>query len=425
MDQPEKTIVIGAGPAGIAAGLALGKEGIVLDRRENPAGLSGTMYLDGAVLDFGGHSFHTPHREVRDLVFEAVEMYEQRREARCFVRGKLIRYPFQRHFGEVGDSQLTSECADGLKNQNAQPAGNFEEYLTQKFGGGISRHFLLPYNRKLWRGDLRRMTADWASERVASSDGKPETFASAGGNRKPLQTDSTVAYPARGGFGEIMVALAQRLTDLRLQSEVAEVKPQSREVVLAGGRVLPWRHLISTMPLDRLMALIADCPQEMLEDARCLEKLSLSLVLVVIGHPVDTEIQRVYSADPEMPAHKVAVNHNSSPYLRSLPQHGVVAEVSYSGEQSLAEQPLQDQVIEGLQTMGIIRSRDEVRTSRVVHLPYGYPVPTHDRSEIVQRLKSWLEKRGIFTVGRFGEWAYINSDEAIKRGLELGRRVAE
>ena len=52
-------------------------------------------------------------------------------------------------------------------------------------------------------------------------------------------------------------------------------------------------------------------------------------------------------------------------------------------------------------------------------LPLGYPVPTHARPAIVARAKAWLGARGIHTLGRFGEWDYINADEALHRGLAL------
>ena len=87
-------------------------------------------------------------------------------------------------------------------------------------------------------------------------------------------------------------------------------------------------RLVSTLPLPRLLAITSDVPPALTAAAARLQALPLTLVLVVIGHPVDTPIQRVYSASPEMPAHKIVINHNSSPHLRSLPHHGVLAEVS-------------------------------------------------------------------------------------------------
>ena len=57
-------VVIGAGPAGIGAGLTLKGECTVLERTASIGGLAATEVIDGAVFDFGGHSFHTPHQKV-------------------------------------------------------------------------------------------------------------------------------------------------------------------------------------------------------------------------------------------------------------------------------------------------------------------------------------------------------------------------
>ena len=65
--------------------------------------------------------------------------------------------------------QVVKECAAGLENLptglNKSDFDNFEEFILKSFGPGISEHFMLPYNRKLWGRDLKRMAADWTSER--------------------------------------------------------------------------------------------------------------------------------------------------------------------------------------------------------------------------------------------------------------------
>src|SRR5207249_3887581 len=82
-------------------GLALGEQGAVLEESTRPGGLCSTIEFEGAVFDWGGHSFHTPHPEVRELVFQALDMYEQPRRAYCWSQDTLIPYPFQAHFSEL------------------------------------------------------------------------------------------------------------------------------------------------------------------------------------------------------------------------------------------------------------------------------------------------------------------------------------
>ncbi len=426
MTAPGQVVVIGAGPAGIGAALALEQQATVLDSSPELGGLCGTIHFDGAVFDLGGHSFHTPHACVRDLVFQSLDMYRQRRDARCYSHGVLIPYPFQTHFREIGKHDVTEDCLSGLKrvDEELEPA-NFEEFIQRRFGAGIARHFLLPYNRKLWGTDLSRLAADWAGERVAAANGRPERFAESGGKRTPLASDTMVAYPARGGFGEIMVALAKNVRDLRLGQSVVRIDLQRRQVVLADGETQSWQRVVSTIPIDRLLTLLADVPSSLAADVRQLEVLALSLVLVVVGHPVDTPIQRIYCADPQIPAHKITLNHNSSPYLRGLSHHGIVAEVSHSADKAISHADLERRILQTLLDMNLVKSLDDVRATKVVDVPYAYPVPTHRRDETVRRVKTWLEERGIHTLGRFGEWAYINSDEALYRGLQLGRALAE
>lgn len=424
MNVIEPVVVIGAGPAGIGAGIALGKRGLVLDSCQEVGGLARSIQLDDAVFDLGGHSFHTPHAEIRELVFNTLEMYEQRRDARCYSHGVVIPYPFQANFRDIGDSAVVDECAKGLASAvGSKGASNFQEFIEQRFGAGIAKHFMLPYNQKLWGNDLKRLATDWVDERVAAPESGSENFVLKGGKRTPLQSTSTVAYPARGGFGEIILALARRVEHLRLGENVLRLDPQRRELTTQNQQVIRWSRIVSTLPITKLLDIVPDVPAPLAYDVRRLEYLSLALVLIVINHPVDTSIQRIYCAEPEMPFHKLVLNHTSSPYLRSLRHHGVMAEISYCADKLLPEGNLAAPVITGLLAIGIIKSLDEVRCTKVITVPHAYPIHTHEREAIIRRAKDWLEQRRIHTIGRFGEWTYINSDEALHRGLSCGKAL--
>jgi protoporphyrinogen oxidase len=417
-------VILGAGPAGLAAALALGADAVVLDRRPAVGGLTGSVEIDGAVFDVGGHSFHTPHPEVRQLVFEALAMHEQQRDARCHALGTTIPYPFQRYFRALPDPAVVDECERGLREADGGAgAPDLAAYLARRFGAGIARHFLLPYNRKLWGCDLAHLTPAWAGERIAAPDGVPERFDAGNGARTPLQDDTTVAYPARGGFGEIAQALSRRVRDLRLGAGVTRIEPARAELVTASGDVMRWRCLVSTLPLNELVKITAGVPAALRDDAARLEHLSLRLVFVVIGHRLDTAMQRLYTADPGVAAHKIVLNHNSSPYLRGRPHHGIAGEISYSEHKPLPRADVTRGFVRSLRELGLVRSAREVRRVSAIDVQYAYPLPTLDRDAIVARLKEWLEAQRIYSVGRFGEWAYINSDEAMHRGLALARRL--
>ena len=395
----------------------------MLERSTEVAGLCRTVELDGAVFDLGGHSFHTPHENVRRLVFDALQMEQQRREAWCFVAGSWVAYPFQRHFDELPDSELRESCANGLKAAGEwRDAANFDTYLDLRFGRGIAETFLRPYNAKLWGADLARMCADWTSERVAAPAGTDQRFRDKDSVRLPLQADTMIAYPARGGYGEIFRCLARRVTDLRLGESVTCIDPMRRTLETRSGQTQKWRRIISTIPLPDLMALLTDVPIEIASSVAALEALPVYLVMVALEGRGKLDRQRVYCAGNELPGHKLVFNNTSSTWLRERPRHGILIEAAGGKEHDPAT--LARSAVADLVATGLIGTASEVRRVEVMRLALGYPVPTHARSATMSKVRAWLDQQGIAIAGRFAEWAYINADEALARGMELGEALA-
>jgi len=421
----KKNLIIGSGPTGIGAALGLENDCMVLEASNNTGGFSTSIEINGAIFDYGGHSFHTPHPEVRDIVYNALEMFEQKRDARCLSYGEIIPYPFQKNYKQLSDEVIINECQAGMEfTDDGKGSAHFEEFINRRFGPGIAKHFMLPYNQKLWGRDLKRLAADWTGERVAAPEGVKETFDTKGGARKPLQADTSVAYPAKGGFGAIFDALGKKIKHIELNTTVGKIDSKSKKLFTANGQEFEYENLVSSMPINILLQVIEGTPERLVERSKELDNLSLKLGLIVINHPVDTEIQRIYSADEKIPAHKTAVNHNSSDYLRSLPKHGIMMEISEGPEKKLIRTDTEKWITDSLLEMKLIKSLNEVEKIVIHDAKYAYPVPTHNRDEIVREIQEWLNEHQIYSIGRFGQWAYINSDESLQRGLNLGRKIS-
>ena len=418
------TIVLGAGPAGIGAAIGLGARAIVLERASDVAGLSGSVTLDGAVFDLGGHSFHTPHQKIRKLVFDALPMEEQRRDAWCLVAGSWVKYPFQQHFADLPDPGLRERCARGLATPgNWRQAQNFDSYLGLRFGAGIADAFLRPYNVKLWGKDLTRMSAHWAEERVAAPAGAEVILDDKSRGRLPLQADTTVAYPARGGYGEIFTSLARRIPHLRLGQQCVCIDPARRTLQTSAGDILKWRKIVSTVPLPALLAMLPHVPPDILEAVAALEALPVHLVMVVLEGRGQVARQRVYCAGEELSGHKTVFNNTSSTWLREQPRHGILVEVA--GARDYDPATLARDAVAGLARVGMVDRVSDVRRAEVTRLGLGYPVPTHTRAPTMRAVRSWLGEQGIAIAGRFAEWAYINADEALARGLAVGEQLVD
>jgi len=283
-----------------------------------------------------------------------------------------------------------------------------------------------PYNRKLWGADLTRLGTDWVAERVAAPLGDGECWLSKNGRRVPLPKDAVIAYPAKDGYGEIFQALTRKVADLRVGQCVTSINPQTSTLRTTTGETASWCRLISTLSLPALLRLIPNVPAEINSAVSALEALPITLVMSVLDGRLETLRQRIYCPDANIIGHKIVFSHNSSNWLRALPRHGIQVELSelspFSGNNNITA--LVNAVVAGLLRMGVIPSADYIRCTKVLRIPLGYPVQTHSRSKVVALAQDWLSEHRIYTVGRFGEWAYINSDEALYRGHCLGMKLA-
>jgi protoporphyrinogen oxidase len=73
--------------------------------------------------------------------------------------------------------------------------------------------------------------------------------------------------------------------------------------------------------------------------------------------------------------------------------------------------------------MGIVTAKDRITHSSVVTVPYAYPVYTADTRDAREHLLSSLRGLDILCAGRFGEWRYINSDDAIMSGRHRAEEI--
>src|ERR687886_1168632 len=264
--EGRRIVIIGAGPTGLAAGYRLQELGYrnfkVFEARHKVGGLaSSETSPNGFTYDIGGHVLFS-HYEYFDRLFDRVmgdDYQELLREAWVWMCGRFLPYPFQNNIKYL-PPEVVLECLLGLIEAQKQPLDltrfrNFEELIYGVFGQGIAKHFMMPYNFKVWAHPPCMMNKEWIGERVSVVDIKKVL-----GNvildrdEKTWGPNATFKYPRVGGTGAIYERMRPFVADhLRLGSHVAAVDPDRKEVVLADGTRERYDALVSTMPLDILV----------------------------------------------------------------------------------------------------------------------------------------------------------------------------
>ncbi len=420
--QPAKTVIIGAGPTGLAAAYRLNGSSVVLESADCVGGLCRSFEISDVVFDIGGHSFHTAHQEVRSFICEdlGVDLFFRKRDARILFNGAVVPYPWQRFFHLVNDQKVIEDCHAGLRarRQHSRPE-NLHDLILARYGNGIAQHFLFPYNKKLWLRNLDEISCEWVSQRVADLANRETAAESGSARRRPLDETSIVGYPSQGGFGEIFRKMAAKIDNIRFRQHVCFIDPHVKALMTRAGDVFKWDRIVSTMPIPELIGMIKNAPSDIVRLARELPYVSLQVDFFVTKQPLDGVPERIYCADAGFPPHKVAFNSMSSEHERRKPHHSIIAETSIGDQSERCCRDRADHTIAGLCRAGLIEGRSQILTHRYEIVKYAYPVQSHQVTHIINLLTRYLESQEIYTVGRFGAWEYINSDECLAKGAEL------
>ena len=92
--------IMGAGPAGLAAGYALSRAGCavqVFEQDRQVGGLAKTLVRDGFRFDIGGHRWFTKKDELNHFLLEVLgdEAGLTERISRIYFDGKFVEYPLK------------------------------------------------------------------------------------------------------------------------------------------------------------------------------------------------------------------------------------------------------------------------------------------------------------------------------------------
>ena len=477
-------LVVGAGPTGLSAAYHLGREAMLVEQDATVGGWCRSFVDNGFTFDWAGHIMFSNDPYVHELyrLLLGDNVHWQDREAWIYSKDVYTRYPFQgalyglppqvikecvvgaieARFGKpvskagaraettddytgperrgmfeplLGGSAragaakvLTYRGPDRRQTLSKGPPRNFKEFIYKVWGAGIAKHFAIPYNEKLWAVPLEQMETSWLGGRVPLPDLEDMIEGALSPVPKPMGPNARFGYPLKGGFQALMDGFLPHLRgELRLNTRLTAVSPLRRTATFSDGRTVRYDHLISTLPLPRLVELAGDeVPEEIQAAARSLRHVSVRCVNIGVGRPDVSEKHWIYYPEHTV-FHRIFVQGNASPHCNPPGGFGFTCEITYSPSKPLPCEgdDLIRRCIDDAISVGFIRADDPIWAANQVDLPVAYVVYDHGRAQNVERIRAWLETYDIILAGRYSEWEYYNSDHAFLAGMKAARAVQD
>jgi protoporphyrinogen oxidase len=345
-----------------------------------------------------------------------------------------VPYPFQNNIHRL-PPEARAECAAGLVQaalgRRDEPFRDFDDFIGRTFGPGIARHFMRPYNTKVWGFDPRKLSAGWIAERVAVPDvARVVRNLALGRDDCAWGPNNRFRFPARGGTGAIWRALAARLPAERLHLGCAlgALDLEARRCTFSNGERVRFGALLSTMPLDQLAALTGR--EELRGPAARLVHSSAHIVGVGLRGAPPPELAPkcwMYFPGDECPFYRVT--HFSLYSPANVPditsQWSLMCEVAESAEKPVDGGSVVAEVARGLAAAGLIADSEQIIHTWHRRVEYAYPTPTPGRDPALDAIQQQLTCHGVLSRGRFGSWRYEigNMDHAFMQGVQAAERL--
>jgi protoporphyrinogen oxidase len=429
VNSDARVVILGGGLTGISTAVHLKRPWLLLEKEDRLGGHARTDVTRGFHFDKTGHWLHLRDPYTKQLIAELLpnQMVQVARRARIFSHGVLTRFPFQANLHGL-PPEVNAECLLGFIDAQMHPStaapANFEEFCIQKFGLGISKHFMIPYNHKLWGVHPREITSAWCSRFVPIPKLDDVVRGAVGDVPPELGYNISFLYPEQGGIETMTRALISRMSGGEI---ITGANPEAIDLdartLTVGGETIHWGALVATIPLPELVRRLVAPPREIEEAAAKLRCTVVRYLNVATKTKPNADFHWIYVPEEKYPFYRVGIYSNAVPSMAPAGHGSLYVELSDRGPPPSVDRILPE-VAQALAAAGAINSADDVLFAELKELKYAYVVFDDHYYGAVDLITRYLESKSVHPRGRYGSWVYNAMEDCILAGREVAAKLS-
>lgn len=410
--------VLGAGIAGLGAYRELADRGCavqIFEKGESWGGLCGGFSVGDFWFDNAIHlSFASG--EARGF-FDQTGCTTHIPNPYNYYHGHWLKHPAQNNLYRLPPEERAELIAGFVENSRTREVpANYDDWLRIQFGDAFAERFPLAYTRKYWRCNAKQLSVNWITGRMyqpclrevllgAFSEDTPITYYA-----------KEMRYPKEGRYKTFLRPLV-RDGEVQINHEAVDLDLSKKTLTFANGGKVEYRAIVSSLPLPTLVKITKRPPDEILQMAETLEWTSVQLVSLAFGDLQGPEHLWDYYYDEDFyPARSYSPSlkspNNAPPGCSSM-QFEVY--VNQKRERVLPQEVVLANVLQYGSRHRLFDASNLMHTD-VRTLEFGNVVFLHGMETARDKVRAFYRQNGVYTVGRFGEWDYLWSDQALMSG---------
>lgn len=431
----ENIAILGSGMAGFGAAHRLhiqGHHATLYEKRPYYGGHTASyVFENGFTIDEGPHVSFTKVERMQKLLADSVNQKFERLRTKVnnHWKGHWIKHPAQCNLYGLPQDLTINILKDFIHAQHHEygEIKNYRDWLHASFGKTFAETFPMEYTVKYHTTTADNMSTDWVGPRLYRANIEEVLRGALSPSTPDVHYIDQFRYPSYGGFVSYLQMFMEQ-ANLHLDHELVEIHPSRKELRFKNGKVAPYDHLVSSMPLPDLIKMIVGVPADVLEAS---QKLSCSTVVIVsigVNRADLIDAHWTYFYDRDYFFTRLSTPHLQSPHNVPPGCGSIQAECYYSAKYRPLDRTPDEcigPVIQDLKRCGILREEDSILFKHSMLVPYANVIFDLERAPALKIVHGYLDDIGVAYCGRYGDWAYIWTDESFMSGENAAQKVLD
>jgi len=408
-------MIIGAGIAGLGAALRareVHREAVIFEAKERAGGLLDNFELNGFRFDNAVHLSFASEPEVRKI-FDQTDYYTHPSDALNFEEKRWLKHPVQNNLYPLPVEQKVELIKSFLRRTESE-SSDYESWLRHQYGDAISERFPIRYTLKYWGTPASNLSTTWIGNRMRRAE-LDEILLGAFTDETPnTYYTKEMRYPKTGGFRAFIEPLIA-LTTIEYNNQASKIDLENKIVTFKDGKKVQYTTLISSIPLPVLVSITNNISEKVKKAAESLVATSIDLISVGFNKKIIKDLW-FYIYDDDILASRAYSPSVKSPENAPKGCSSLQFEIYSRGTESkYSKEQLIENVLYALDKMNIA-TKEDICIIHHKHLTYGNVVFDKGMEKCRDVVRNYFSSKGVKTIGRFGEWDYLWSNQSLLSG---------
>ena len=420
--------ILGGGVSSLAFSHFYEKKVSIIEKESTLGGLCRSFIDDdGVAWDIGPHITFSKNQEILEFIISLTEMNELKRSNRIIHDGRFIKYPFENDLSSLSDKDRDYCLNTFLDNPYENyPSTNMLEFFYEIFGEGITRLFLEPYNRKIWKYETSFMDKQMV-ERIPKPPPEDIIASAKGEQTEGYLHQLYFHYPEKGGFQTIVNSLAKKIenkAEVFLENKIVGINLSNDIEIVTDKQKFNFDKIISTIPIHELLPIInPEPPSEIMEALSKLKYNSIHITCLKVKGDWLGDNFAITIADPDIIFHRLSRLNFLGEHYAQRGYTNIMVETTFRKglKEDLDHTTLEDKIIKDLKSLDIVNV-EKIENIFTNTFKYAYVIYDQNHRKNTDLVLDYLKSVNITPLGRFGTFEYINSDKAIELAKELAEK---